>query len=169
MALVVNSLPTMQRWGFDPGSGRSPGGGHGNPLQYSYQENPMERGACWATVYGATESRAKLKRLSTRAHSTKQARSDQQMLHAFMSRVSQWFLCERSSYLEACRSALEMGFQGQLVCSFSGKIFRESIFFIRFLTEGSSSSSSPRSVPAVIDCIKPLKDYSGKDSRPQER
>ena len=34
------------------GSGRSPGGGHGNPLQYSCLENPMDRGAWWATVHG---------------------------------------------------------------------------------------------------------------------
>ena len=36
--------------GSVPGSGRSPGGGHGNPLQYSCLENPMERGTWWATV-----------------------------------------------------------------------------------------------------------------------
>ena len=35
-----------------PGSGRSPGGGHGNPLQYSCLENPMNRGARWARVQG---------------------------------------------------------------------------------------------------------------------
>ena len=35
------------------GSGRSPGGGHGNPLQYSCLENPMDRGASWATVHRA--------------------------------------------------------------------------------------------------------------------
>ena len=34
--------------------GRSPGGGHGNPLQYSCLENPMDRGAWWATVHGVT-------------------------------------------------------------------------------------------------------------------
>ena len=33
---------------MDPGLGRSPGGGHGNPLQYSCLENPMDRGAWWA-------------------------------------------------------------------------------------------------------------------------
>ena len=38
--------------GSNPGSGRSPGGGHGNPLQYSCLENPMDRGACWATIHG---------------------------------------------------------------------------------------------------------------------
>ena len=41
-----------------PGSGRSPGGGHGHPLQDSCLENPMDRGAWWATVYRATESQA---------------------------------------------------------------------------------------------------------------
>ena len=35
-----------------PGLGRSPGEGKGNPLQYSYLENPMDRGACQATVHG---------------------------------------------------------------------------------------------------------------------
>ena len=39
-----------------PGSRRSPGGGNGNPLQYSCPENPMDRGAWWATVHGVTES-----------------------------------------------------------------------------------------------------------------
>ena len=42
--------------GSIPGSGRSPGGGNGNPLQYSYLENPKDRGAWWATVHGATKS-----------------------------------------------------------------------------------------------------------------
>ena len=42
--------------GSTPESGRSPGGGHGKPLQYSCLENPMDRGAWWATVYGVTQS-----------------------------------------------------------------------------------------------------------------
>ena len=40
------------------GSGRSPGGGHGNPLQYSCLENPIDRGAWWATVGGVAESQS---------------------------------------------------------------------------------------------------------------
>ena len=44
--------------GSIPGSGRSPGGGHGNLLQYSCLENPMDRGAWWATAHEVTESRA---------------------------------------------------------------------------------------------------------------
>ena len=42
--------------GLIPGSGRSPGGGHGNPLQYSCLENPMDRGSWQATVHGVTNS-----------------------------------------------------------------------------------------------------------------
>ena len=42
--------------GLTPGSRRAPGGGHGNPLQYSCLENPMDRGAWWATVHEVTES-----------------------------------------------------------------------------------------------------------------
>ena len=37
--------------GLTPGLGRAPGGGHGNPLQCSYLENPLDRGAWWATVH----------------------------------------------------------------------------------------------------------------------
>ena len=40
--------------GSIPWSGRSPGEGNGNPLQYSCLENPMDRGAWWATVHGVT-------------------------------------------------------------------------------------------------------------------
>ena len=40
------------------GSGRSPGGEFGNLLQYSYLENPMDRGALWATVHGVAKSQA---------------------------------------------------------------------------------------------------------------
>ena len=42
--------------GSVPGLGRSPGGGNGNPLQYSCVENSMDRGAWWATVHGTTKS-----------------------------------------------------------------------------------------------------------------
>ena len=38
-----------------PGSGRSPGEGNGNPLQYSFMGNPMDRGSWWATVHGRKE------------------------------------------------------------------------------------------------------------------
>ena len=43
-----------------PGSERSPGEGNGNPVQYSCLENPMDRGAWWATVHGVAKSRTRL-------------------------------------------------------------------------------------------------------------
>ena len=46
-----------------PGLERPPGGGHGNPLQYSCLENLKDRGAWQATVHGVTESQTRLKRL----------------------------------------------------------------------------------------------------------
>ena len=46
--------------GLIPGLGRSPGGGHGNPLQYSSLENPMDRGVWWASVHGVAKSRTQL-------------------------------------------------------------------------------------------------------------
>ena len=47
--------------GSIPGLGRSHRGGNGNPLQYSCPENPMDRGAWWATVHRVTESWTQLK------------------------------------------------------------------------------------------------------------
>ena len=60
VALVVKNPPANTGDARDavlkPGSIRSPGGGNGNPLQYSCLENPMDRGAWWATVHGVAES-----------------------------------------------------------------------------------------------------------------
>ena len=60
VVLVVNDPPANARdirgVGSIPGSGRFPGGGLGNPLQYSCLENPMDRGAWWATVTESQES-----------------------------------------------------------------------------------------------------------------
>ena len=56
VAQSVKNLPAVQETGFNPWVGKTPEGGHGNPLQYSYLENPMDRGAWWVTVHGVTES-----------------------------------------------------------------------------------------------------------------
>ena len=56
-AVVVKNLPANERdVGLILGLRRSPGGGHGNPLQQSFLENPMDRGAWRATVHGVTKS-----------------------------------------------------------------------------------------------------------------
>ena len=51
-----------------PGSERSPGVGHGNPLQYSRWNNPTDREACWAMICGVAKSWTQLKRVSTLPH-----------------------------------------------------------------------------------------------------
>ena len=57
---MIKKLPAnagdLRDVGSAPGSGRSPGEGHGNPLQYSCLENPMDRGAWQATAQSCTES-----------------------------------------------------------------------------------------------------------------
>ena len=64
VAPVVKNLPTnaedVRDAGSVPGLGRSPGRGHGNPLQYSCLENSMDRGAWRSTVHGVTKSQTRL-------------------------------------------------------------------------------------------------------------
>ena len=56
--IMVKNLPAnaedIRDMGSIPGQGRLPREGHGNPLLYSCLENPMDRGAWWAAVYGVT-------------------------------------------------------------------------------------------------------------------
>ena len=60
---MVKNLPAnagdVRDVGLIPGSGRSPGEGHDNPLQYSCLENPMDREAWWATVHRCQVREAK--------------------------------------------------------------------------------------------------------------
>ena len=72
VVLVLKNLPAhpgdLRDAGFIPGSGRSPGGRHGNPLQYSCLENPMDRGSWQASFHGVTRSQTWLKQQSTHTH-----------------------------------------------------------------------------------------------------
>ena len=71
MALVVKNPPArpedIRDVGLIPGSERSPGGGHGNPLQCSCLKNPMSGGAWWAIVHSVAESQTRLKQLRTQS------------------------------------------------------------------------------------------------------
>ena len=63
MVLVIKNLPANAgdiMLGLIPELGRSPGGGHGNPLWYSCLENPMDRGAWWSTVHRVAPSGTRL-------------------------------------------------------------------------------------------------------------
>ena len=75
MVLVVKNLPVNAGDARDAGSitglGRSLGGGHGNPLQYSCLENPMDRGTWQATVHGVAKSQTRLRQLSMHASELK--------------------------------------------------------------------------------------------------
>ena len=68
MVLVVKNPPAnaedIRDEGSIPRSGRSPGEGNGNPLQYSCLENPMDRGAWWATIFRVSKSQTQLKQCS---------------------------------------------------------------------------------------------------------
>ena len=69
VALVIKNPPAnagdKREGGSIPGLGRSPGGGHGNALQYSCLENPTDRGVWQATVPGVAKSQTQLKSFST--------------------------------------------------------------------------------------------------------
>ena len=68
---AVKNLPAdaadVRDEGLIPGSGRSPGGRHGNPLQCSCLENPMDRGAWGATIHRVAQSQTRVKQLNTHA------------------------------------------------------------------------------------------------------
>ena len=86
--------------GSIPGLGRSPGGEHGNPLQYSCLENPMDRGAWRATVHGVTKSRTQLEQLSN--HSTSLPKKDLRNIQLYLDFPIIWIkpsLCQHSCLL----------------------------------------------------------------------
>ena len=72
VALEVKNLPAntgdIRDMGLIAGMGRSPGGGHGNPLQYSCLENPVNREAWHVTAHRVTKSQTRLKQFTKHAH-----------------------------------------------------------------------------------------------------
>ena len=68
MMLAVKNLPAnvgeVRETGSIPGLGRSPGGRHDKPLQYSCLENPIDRGAWWASAHGVAKSQTQPKQFS---------------------------------------------------------------------------------------------------------
>ena len=65
---MVKNLPASEGDVKDVGLGRSPGGDHGNPLQYSCLENHMDKGAWWATVHKVAKNWTRLRQLNTHTH-----------------------------------------------------------------------------------------------------
>ena len=77
------SAGDIRNVGAIPGSGRSPGKGHGNPLQYSCLENHMDRGAWWAMIHGVAKSWTQLKQLSTHIRTTLKSSGTRTRVHIF--------------------------------------------------------------------------------------
>ena len=104
VVLVVKNPPVnagdIRDAGPTPLWGRCPGGGHDNPLQYSCLENPMDRGAWWATVHGVAKSRTRLKQLSTCTRSLHKA-----LFGAFLFSLClpTWLREELHNFLKSCR------------------------------------------------------------------
>ena len=93
MVTVVKNLPANARdlrdAGSVPGLWRYPGGGDGNPLQYSCLENPIDRRAWWATVHRIEKSWEQPKQLSMHTHSVYMSTLlSQESIHSICSRVS---------------------------------------------------------------------------------
>ena len=114
-ALLVKNRPAnagdIKDVGSIPGSGRSTGGGHGNPLQYSWLENPVDRGGWQATVYRVTQSRTWLKWLSLHVHISYIILGNNKNKKLFQ-RQEAWHLLERHSVAASWK-----GEQWELQCS----------------------------------------------------
>ena len=79
-----SSAGDIRDTGSISGLGRSPGGGHGNSLQYFCLKNSMGRGAWWAKVYRVAKSQTRLKLVSTHRHTdmeTREVRRKEQDMH----------------------------------------------------------------------------------------
>ena len=88
-----------------PGLGRSTGRGHGNPRQYSCMENPMDRGAWWATVHTIAKSWSPLKRLSKQAVTTQSFPTGSTLTAGTSRNIYGWFPADpRCSLREHCPS-----------------------------------------------------------------
>ena len=102
---VVKNPPANAGDGSDegsiPGSGRSPGGGHGNPFQYSCLEYPMDKGAWRARVHRVTKSWTRLKRQHTHTHTHGEAEMRGSLLLTPNGTELPWWLSSKESACNA--------------------------------------------------------------------
>ena len=145
--LVVNNPPAntgdLRDFGSIHGSGRSPGGGHGNSLQYSCLENPMDRGAWQATVHSVEKSRTWLRQLSTTAVSYLRF-----VTKLLLAQVSQILLVHGSIFAASVPSLTEAIFVG-LFNHFGASLGSQSFcFFHRMVRSWFSSDPSAQTYHA---------------------
>ena len=88
--------------GLIPGSGRSPGEGNGNPLQYSCLENPIDGGALWATVHRVAKSRTRLSYF-TSLHFMQNLEKEELMMSPGLYRLCHLFIHSfNNSFIQIC-------------------------------------------------------------------
>ena len=168
---MVKNLPAsardIRKVGLVPGSGWSPGGGNGSPLQYSCLENPMDWGAWWAAVYRVAKSQTWLKRLNTQGFVTAFLPRSKHLLNfiAAGSQHQQWFWSPRKEnatvstfFPSICHEG--MGLDAMILVfwmlSFKPTFSLCSYTFIKRLFSSSSLSASRM----VIICISEVVDVS---------
>ena len=124
MALMVKNPPANAGDVRDtesiPGSGRSPGGGYGNPLQYSCLENPMDRGACWATVHEVVKSQTWLKWLGKQAYPWQRCWVAPKDDSLHLAKLSCWVFLHYSSSWSLCLSVMGIGYPWSNMSRFLG-------------------------------------------------
>ena len=134
--------------GSIPGLGRSPGGGHGNPLQCSCLENPMDKGAWWATVCRVAKNWTWLKWLSKHAHMHGCCHNHRQKS---LYPANQW-LCSLHCY--RCHDQL-------VYCSIKTQAHVSILFFVFWgkLFYTSSFCATPICFPAFLANLKSFKSW----------
>ena len=149
MALVVKNpacqCKNIRDTGSVPGSGRSPGGGYGNPLQFSCLENPMDRGAWWVIVHRVAKSWTWLKQLRTHTHT---------QMHKFYRKLNSY------NFVRGLKLGLET--QGSWLPGFFlvGCLidWARCLITLRFsfVVQGASAHNSPPSEPPYLSLGGPL-------------
>ena len=99
VAQMVKNLLQRGKPGFHPWRGRSPGEGNGYSLQYSCPENPMDRGAWWATVHGVRKSQTQLSNFTLASVCSSQKRETQHVPHRCLQTEEEKVCSARDKYL----------------------------------------------------------------------
>ena len=131
---VLKNLPVNEgnarAGGSIPGSGRSPGVGNSDPLQYSRLGNPRDRGAWWATVRGATKIRTQLSTKQVCAYKHTQTPTQLPYLMQKLTRHDHRLTCQIMKLLEEQRIKISTSMTRQIICRLDTKSrIHELIFY----------------------------------------
>ena len=131
VALVVKNASAGARdvrdAGSIPGWGRSPEGGHGNPLQHSCLENPTDRGAWRATVHGVAESQTRPRQLSTRGLKVRASSQPPTSAPVFMISLGEALSCFPFLSLTLLRASLWLQKAARILLQKSNQVRKQSL------------------------------------------